>query len=398
MKTLIQNGAARLRVLVSVLILSASASPFTGPALAAPVKSLTACEQADPSSIPTVKKRKRLKTFTAEFWEIAKAHLATAPKALQRQGFVIGDFHFSNLGLYYDYRLGRTQVVLNDLDDAGTSYLLGDLLKFMIYLHSVDQELNFEEVIQAYSKGLTQSKFNPMPENLGELSELAELLNYNGHQNQKNMAKYIAKKRDEALRFNSSDLTPEQVRTFALLEKFSLLQKPIQVNLSWLVTNKTGSSAGMDRYLFLATNELSHTQGILEFKELKCSATGSQSEQDIAGTYKLSRQYLQSLSSVAADPQSPLQSQAVVAFDKRAFLYRIKLPNLMNDLEIESTKKTQKFEAYAKYFARYLGFIHSRSSDAAYRSAIADKSNLDYILKEAKALKSAFNKSVKNAG
>jgi hypothetical protein len=279
--------------------------------------------------------------------------------------------------------------MLNDLDDAGTNYLLGDFLKFLVYVKSLDSDVKLHKVIDSYVKGLNKE---PLKDETP--SELRLRMEYTNHQNQRNLVRYIEKRKKEGDQFDQSSLTPDQRQTLSLIENLSFIKKYLRIDLSWVNNKDSGSSRGMDRFVFLATNIVSQTQGILEFKELRCSAAGPHDRQNLKALYEQDQNYLHSLFNEPVDPQSPLQSQRILFIDGSFFIYRIKLPNLLNDLNIE-TSHTNRLEDFSKFYAHYLGLLHSASSDAAYRTAVA--TNPDYILKEISSTKSAFKKRVKNA-
>lgn len=349
-------------------------------AKAAPV-GLPCAEETD---IDVHNKKQMLKTFTSYFWRTIEKKSSKYPMALQKKGVVVGDFHFANLGLYFDYSTGKAQLSVNDLDDSGANYLIGDLDKYLLYLKKVDKDLDLSEVLDAYHSGLKRNLKSPP-------SELQDLLNWKSSQFDKKRFKFIKNRRDDILEFNASDLNKEERETFAALETLPLFQQMTNVQ-KWLQTNDTGSSAGMDRYLFLGTYRATGVDGIVEFKTLKCSATSGAKYQDLITNQKMVVTYLSNIMGVKGD-ESLLGRQRVIQIQNQYLLFREKQPNPINDLEIEKmgTKSLQK---YAEFYASYLGLIHSGSADSAYIDSV--KSNKDFILSELKPIFADFKKRTEN--
>jgi hypothetical protein len=354
---------------------------FSSVAKAAP-PGLPCAEESD--DIDVHSKKQMLKTFTPYFWRTIEKKASVYPLALQRKGVVVGDFHFANLGIYFDYALGRAELTVNDLDDAGTNYLIGDLDKYLLYLKKLDKDLDLSEVLDAYASGL-QKNLRPAP------SELQDLLSWKAAQFEKKRYKFIKNRRDDAIEFNASDLNKHQRETFAVLERLQLFQQMTNIQ-KWIQTNETGSSAGMDRYLFMGTYRESGVDGIVEFKTLKCSATGDPKRQDLITNQKNVVTYLSNIMGVKEET-SLLGRQRVLQIMDQYLQFREKQPNAINDLEIEKmgTKSLQK---YAQFYASYLGWVHSGSADAAYVNAI--KSNKEFILSELKPIFADFKKRTEN--
>jgi hypothetical protein len=339
------------------------------------------CEKISSSDLQS--KKKRLKTYTVEFWETIESKLPSFPMALQAQGVVVGDFHFGNLGIYFDKSADSPRLSINDLDDSGANFLIGDLLKYLVYLRSIDKKgLRLDDVISAYSEGLAGHLVSAP-------AGINEILHFRSYDFEKRQAKYLKKKEEDLRDFNPSELTPDQAKTLSLLgqlsffKRFDLLGESVQVNDS-------GSSAGMDRYLFLVRSKTSETKGLIELKTLKCSATGDQDQQNLSATHGLVMNYILSLT--GENPQgSLLGRQRVLRVQNQFFLYREKEHNFLEDLKIEDMDSSD-LQKYAEFYASYLGFFHSKSAPPAYRQGV--KENTEFLLEQLKPLMKDFKKRV----
>lgn len=331
-----------------------------------------------------INKKEKLKTFTTDFWKVVRSRSANYPASLKSQGIIIGDFHFSNLGVYFDPSMDRARLVLNDLDDSGNGYLVGDLLKYLLFLNSLKKKVDWEQVIEAYSMGL-QKKAVPMP------FEIKLLLSMKAPDFDKEMIKYVQKRKIEAEQFDMDSITDEQRKTLGDIERLPLF-KNLSSLQKWIQVNTTGSSAGMNRFSYVATSKFSGIEGAFEFKELRCSATGALDRQNLQENYDRVAGYLNKLNQVQTK-NSFLNRQQIVYVSDKFFLLREKVPNYFKDLEAESLsgKKLQKF---SEFFASYLGFVHSGSASQEYSDSIA--ANKDWLREEMKALYKEFKSSIEN--
>lgn len=322
-------------------------------------------------------KTKLLKTFTIEYWKVASAAVSKLPHSLQRKGFVVGDFHFNNIGLYYNYSKSKSELVLNDFDDAaGINYLLVDIMKYITYVKKIDKDIDFDEVFKSYQSGLVQT---------GELIFPTELLNESQHDFNKHTHKYLANRREEFAKFDRSKISPEQNSKIQALMRLKIIAQ--LANVEYMVKiNDSGSSKDMERFEFIGQDR-NGTTGLIEFKKLKCSATGDEHEQDLTANFEYIRQsYLKNFSPLVAN-------QFTYRLRDETFLVRQKAYNPLKKLEIEkqSTKNLQK---YANFFAAFLGTVHLKSADNAYIKGLA--SHKEEIQKLAKEISKKFIDSVKD--
>ena len=337
---------------------------------------MTKCPKPETNS-DIREKTKLLKTFTIEYWKIASAAVTKLPAPLQRKGFVVGDFHFNNVGLYYNYAKNKSELVLNDFDDAaGINFLLVDIMKFITYVKKIDKEVDFDEVFKSYQQGLVQS---------GDLVFPSELLNESQHDFNKNTQKYLVNRREEFVKFDKSTITLEQNSKIQALMRLKIISQLAHVEYMVKI-NDSGSSKDMERFEFIGQDR-NGTTGLIEFKKLKCSATGSALEQDLSANFEYIRQsYLKNFSPLVAN-------QFTYRLRDETFLVRQKAYNLLKKLEIEkqSTKNLQK---YANFFAAFLGTVHIKSADNAYIKALA--AHDEEILKLAKEISKKFIQSVRD--
>lgn len=331
-----------------------------------------------------IDKTSKLKTFTREFWQSVETRSSNYPEALKKKGMVVGDFHFSNLGIYFDHSIGRARLTVNDVDDSGTHLLVGDLLKFLIYLKTLKQEVVFLDVIEAYHKGLTGQSLE-VPKGLRELLDLKS------YKFEQERAQYTERRRDAIDESDLKKLTEEQKKTFREIEGLAFFQNLTNVQ-KWFQINSTGSSAGNERYLFVAVDKRTGADGVLEFKELSCSSTGNALEQDLGVNFRATVQFLNNVTRTR-EGYSLLGQQKIMEINGKTFLVRTKAPNLINELEIDKMGE-KKIQKYAEYYAFYLGFLHAASADASYKDAVSK--NKDFIESEIKSLFTNFKKRLVN--
>ncbi len=373
--------------------MSSAAGVVTSPKVSPRIGFLQCQDSSPRASAEDLKKRNLLTTFTTDFWRTLEMKIGNFPEPLRKTGFVIGDFHFNNLGLYYDFKNNETYLMLNDLDDAGTNYLVGDILKFLSYLQSLKKKVDLKEVLKSYEDGLKGSPSDKPPRDLRDLMEMDKF------DAQKAREKYLENREEEGKAYRSEKMTDAQSEMFRQLESGYLTKTGLRIDRRWITINETGSSAGMERYLFMTTNTASSTMGAIEFKGLKCSAAGSPNQQNIKLNFEAIRGYILSLINATAaknkrlDPQSNLASQSIAQVGNRFFLSRVKMPNFMAKLKIQDMKPDD-VQKYAEYFAQYLGYFHSRNADAAYQTAVRENRNL--ILDQMKEVGSTFVKSVRD--
>lgn len=316
-----------------------------------------------------------LKTFTADYWKVAKVEISKIPIALQKTGFVVGDFHFNNVGLYYDYQKGKPELVLNDFDDAGNNFLLVDLMKYLTYVQKLDKLIEKNELIHSYRAGLLDTSEISFPVDLNESQ-----LKFN-----KDSQNYLNNHREEFVKFDKSKMNAEQNAKVQELARLKIITQLTQVDYM-VKTNDSGSSKGMERFEFIGTAR-NGAVGLIEFKKLKCSATGAADAQDLSANFAfVKKSYLDNHSTAVSN-------QYVYRLRDESFLVRQKIFNPLKKLEIEK-QSTQLLQKYSNFFAAYLGSVHSKSADKAYIDAIAEHEDL--IIMTTKEISKKFKDVVQN--
>ena len=363
--------------LYTVLALVSLLGPSVHAEVQPPPSQKVACLSDD--QVQVKGKTKLLKTFTMDYWSIAGKEVLKLPVPLQKKGFVIGDFHFNNVGIYYDYSISRSELIINDLDDAGNNFLVADFFKYLTYVQKVDKTVDQNGLLQNYIRGLKRQK-SKTP------AEIENLLSKNQYAFTSAYLKYIANKRAEFEKFDKNSLSPAQKNTVQLLQQLKVIKR--LSNVDYLVqVNDSGSSANMERYEFIGTDS-NGAVGMIEFKSLKCSATGNEKEQDLNAGFTYAKKFFSD-----NFPSSSTANQFVYQMGTQSFLVREKRNNPLKKLDIEKSTPAE-FSSYANYFANYLGLIHARSADAAYiESAVA---NSAAIITTAKSISKAFKDKVKD--
>lgn len=315
-----------------------------------------------------------LKTYTREYWNIAHREVKNLPQALLKKGFVVGDFHYNNVGLYFDSSRSRAEILVNDFDDAGNNILLIDLFKYLNFVQKVDKNIDQEQLLQSYVSGLRK-------QNLPAPQELAELLSRDQKDFRKEHIKYLENRREEFALFDKGSLNRTQL---AQIEKLKSLKLIRDLNgLDYMVSvNDSGSSMNAQRVEFFGTDNNGVT-GIIEFKQLKCAATGSDREQDLTANFN----YIKSFFS-AHFPSNEILGLSVYRLSgEHQFLVREKKKNALKKLGIEKMSPA-RIQAISNYYANYLGRLHSPSADAPYTSAVSG--NKTMLLEKAREIAKSF--------
>lgn len=347
-----------------------------------PASAVLTCDSEVDSTVTN--KKKMVKTETTALWREIELHVSKYPEALKKRGVVVGDFHFNNVDVYFDSFSNRARLTLNDLDDAGENYIVGDLLKYLIYLQRVDHDLDLAKVIDAYVLGLERTA-------MAAPSDLQDLLSSKSGRFAKKQLKFIEKRKEEALAFDPKTLTDDQKKTMADLQSLPVIQNNFTNLEGWIQINDSGSSSGMERYLFLAKSIRNQSEGVLEFKDLKCSATGPQDRQDLLANRKIVLNYIQNLTPVLG-PNQFLNRQTVLPYENRVFQLREKHPNFMKDLNIEKMSGSD-LQEYSEFFANYLGQFHSPNSSAPYMEAL--DTYREALVHDVKAIFKDFKRNLK---
>lgn len=334
----------------------------------------------DDQAVQVSNKTKLLKTYTREYWQIATAEIKTLPLALQKTGFVTGDLHFNNAGIYYDYEHNRAEFQLIDFDDSGKNFLIADFFKFLTYVRKLDKSTDQFSLLNAYAEGLAgHSRTEP--------SEIASVLNRPQYDFNKDSRKYIENQRSEISAFDKSTLTNSARQIIERLKQLPAISR-LQ-NLDYMVqVNDSGSSANAARFQFIGTDS-NFVTGVIEFKQMKCSATGPSGFQNVSGNFEDAKKFMKEFA-----PSSEVHHQYIFKLDEdNYFLVREKKRNFLKKVDLENLPLARLSEV-ASYYANYLGRLHAGSSDGAYRSAVTSQSGL--LIEKAKVIAKKFKDKVKD--
>jgi hypothetical protein len=319
-----------------------------------------------------------LKTFTYEYWQVGTNNINELPTDLRKRGLVVGDFHFNNLGIYFDEKTAKPQLVINDFDDAGQNYLIIDLVKYLAFLKTEVKKVDLTKALEAYTKGLNGQR-NKEPK------EIRDLLNSKLSFYNQQLKKYTDKKVQEAAVFDIKSLNSAQMTMmehFVRHESVSSLRKPELI----FRVNDTGSSLGMERYEFVG-RDVKNNVRVIEFKQLKCSGSGAPKRQDLNDSYNAVQSFYRQ-----HFPSDYMSAQKIIFHNSNFYLIREKVNNPLKKIDIDKMPPLDQ-QIYANFFAHYLGLIHSQSSNTKYSSAVT--SNANDILKFVKKISEEFNKEVK---
>ena len=319
-----------------------------------------------------------LKTFTYEYWQVATSNITELPADLHKTGLVVGDFHFNNLGVYFDEKTSQPQVVINDFDDAGQNFLIIDVVKYLAFLKTEVKKVDLTKALEAYSKGLSG-------QNIKDPKEIKDLLKANASYYQDQLQKYTGKKLQEAEEFDVKSLTSAQT---TLMERFSKHESVTSLRKPELIfrVNDTGSSLGMERYEFVG-RDTKNSVRVIEFKQLKCSGSGTPKRQDLNDSFNAVQSFYSQYF-----PSNYMSAQKIIFHNSNFYLVREKANNPLKKIDIDKMNNADQ-QDYANYYANYLGLIHSKSSNAKYSSAVLKNSN--EILKFVKKISEEFNSEVK---
>lgn len=319
-----------------------------------------------------------LKTFTYEYWQVATSNITELPTELRKTGLVVGDFHFNNLGVYFDEKKAQPQVVINDFDDAGQNYLIIDLVKYLAFLKTEVKKVDLTNALNAYVKGLNG-------QSVKEPKEIKDLLKADVSFYSQQLQKYTGKKLQEAEEFDIKTLTSAQLTNmerFSKHESVATLRKPELI----FRVNDTGSSLGMERYEFVGRDSRNAVK-VIEFKQLKCSGSGAPKRQDLNDSYNAVQSFYRQ-----HFPSDYMSAQKIIFHNSNFYLIREKVNNPLKKIDIDKMSNSDQ-QDYANYYANYLGLIHSKSSNTKYSTAVSNNAN--EVLKFVKKISEEFNNEVK---
>jgi hypothetical protein len=350
------------------------------------------CESAEDTG-KGLSKVQEIKTLTRLFWQVIEKEIGQLPPVLQSKGWVVGDFHTANLGLYYDVKSNTTNLMVNDYDDTGHNFLLGDLIKFLVFVKREYKGIKYEPVINAYFSGLN-GRYLPEPI---EILQIREEVQRNFREPLKRADKLLTKATEERssrpalVKPSKADLELVTQEILPLLARQNLVVKDLK-NDWWLEVENSGSSKDMKRFFLIVQAKSSPGSAdksgsiVVEFKKLKCPGTFTGSEINLINHNHLARSYFYTVE--ALDAQILARRQSVHKLGKDFFLQRFRIPNLMKDVE-------KKFnQDLANFYGYYLGKLHAGSSSTAYRQAVWSEKNL--VIEATKATRKSFYNEVDN--
>jgi hypothetical protein len=349
-------------------------------------------ECSSPTEIAKIKRKKsKIKTFVAEFWRAAEVRISKYPTDLKTKGFVVGDPHLENIDVFYARNSKPAiRLTFNDMDEAGYNFLVGDLLKLISYLPTIKKQgLNLEKVVDFYVAGLENKSITPPV-------ELANLLAISPADYFKAERKYVAKQRIKGEELSLAKLSQTDFEAMTALKNTRAVSR-LANTVGWTDTKLTGSSAGMTRYLFHGSSQIElangslapiGVDGIIEYKEITCTATGGLEKQDIEKDLESFVKYDARFLGLPVS-QTLLGRQAVVYVNRQHYLARTKGPNLYKDLQIEAAAPGV-VQAHAEYLAWFLGQFHRESSSNGYTQTI--RGNKLMLIDEAKKISKTYLK------
>jgi hypothetical protein len=302
------------------------------------------------------------------------------PKPLLKTGFVAGDFHFNNAGIYYDFARNRAEFQITDFDDAGKNYLIADFFKFLTYVQKLDKSVDQRQLFDAYIDGLQNKEAAPP-------SEIESLLYGSQLDFSKDSRKYIENQREEITAFDKATIKKDIQNIIEKLKKLKVISR--LKDLDYMVQiNDSGSSMNALRVQFIGTDENAAT-GVIEFKQMKCSATGRPDQQNVTENFDSAKKFVLSFS-----PANIVKNQFTYKLDdSHYFLVREKKKNFIKKIDLESLPSA-RMTAVASFYANYLGRMHSPSADTFYTEMV--KNNSAELIQKAKDIAKKFKDEVKN--
>lgn len=370
------------KIILGLAVVTSIESAFAKSTASAPMQ----VECAPVTATERIKnKNKRIKTHTALYWKLLVPQLEKSlPKSLLVKGVVIGDFHYSNIGIYYNFDTTKSELVLNDLDDAGTNYLVGDLLKYFSFLRTEEVEIeqkgkkkdkkvtgkdlyDLEKVFNAYIDGLRNKTRSTPP---AFQSAMAVPQNKAVEKFNKELGKELAKfAKVEELDAKLLPIANDLQKANPVLSTNTILAKKFEVNDS-------GSSVGQKRFTFLIEKQSpGHPKAVIEFKQLTCAASNLNRSQDLSQIPKTVSAYLNQQSSSAVLPFVLPANESLVKSGKEVYLLRMKQPNYMEKV-VETCTENNQLQELAELFAYLLGQFHSKSANNVFVDELAKSSEL----------------------
>lgn len=335
-----------------------------------------------------------ISTFVYDFWEYSKKNFPKDfkkfPFVLEADGPAVGDYHFGNVGAYWNERKGAVDVAVIDMDDSGSGNQFGDLIKLLLFAKAKYKEDGLAKLaLKFYVQGLDNKDGSLMPEfekaegkdkkeeKLKEaLADLKKILKQSKDDFAQENQKYVTRKMDGKLFAKKFGLQPlsdleenraaDEAQGRPEVEKLGkILDTGFQINVS-------GSSIGAYRFVYLVeTNKKIDMKKdgqqpvylIVELKQNNCAGVVKyESRQSLpAERFESNKVQLQS--------GEFWKDAKVLNIGKRSYLRRVKQANQIEKLIEEMNKKD--VDAYTAFYAYTLGRIHSLKADGGYVTGLS---------------------------
>lgn len=288
-----------------------------------------------------------LRSFVDLFYLTYKANenrLQIISNLASVNGWCVGDAHAENFGVLLQQDASAL-FTMNDMDDSGPCPVALDLYRLMVSSRLYDPNTDLDKIIEAYTQGLKNKKFD-MPSSISDLLKKGAKSGFVASDKKIKDGKII---RDPQM---IEVTTSEKSQILKAIQAYgSALSSKVQV-LDMVSTSKIGGgSGGLLRYEVLLNNNGEILQ--LEFKEeVKPSIYPVATSIPKTG---------QRISETIAMAQGPKASKlyTVVQINKKDMMIRPRFSGnvgvTLDDSSKSENKDIIRFEAYT------LGLIHSHS-------------------------------------
>ncbi len=356
--------------------------------------SITLAQTCNFPPVERLKIGSEISTFVYDFWVFSKDNLKKDfkkfPFVLDGDGPVVGDYHFNNVGAYYNYneskKTGKVEMAVIDMDDSGSGNQFGDLIKLLLYVKSEFKDDSLTELaLEHYVSGLEKKAGDVMPKLddklAGKLEDLKAILALSKSDFDLMNQTYATKKmkgnkfdKDWGLKDLSkldSNRKSDEEKGRKYIEKLGkILDSGFRIN-------ESGSSIGAYRFVYLVETkdkikvkkDDEPVYKIVELKENNCPGTVKYADQENqVDRFKSNRKNLQS--------EDFWKEAKVVDLGHITYLLRVKQANPLEKLK----KDDKNLKAYTAFFAYTLGRIHAPTAHASYVNGLTkNKSEKTFV-------------------
>lgn len=355
---------------------------------------------------PVVRKLDRgseISTFVYDFWDYSKKNFPKDfkkyPFVLQADGPSAGDYHFGNVGIFWnetktknlvedseteesdasEQDSGATDIAIIDMDDSGFGNQFADLIKMLLFVKSVLKKDGLEKLaLKFYLKGLENKDGSLMPDfQKGDdeddhlkkaLGDVKKLLRKPKHKFDESNQDYVTKKMDgkrfskdwglQSMSQLESDRAEDEARGRPAVEELgTILDSGFQINVS-------GSSIGAYRFVYLVE---SHDQDgkymIVELKQNNCAGVVTYDPKQLPPAKRFAS------NKVNLQSSEYWKQSKVINMGERTYLLRVKQENLLGKLVEKINKKD--VEAYTAFFAYTLGRIQAPKANQSFVAGLS---------------------------